>query len=129
MNALSTRRGAILGLGLGVALIAVTALSVSPRANAEDSGLRRGSVARATQPAAMPTNDDYRFRPVMLFGSSGGTPCPEDVTGSGDVGFDDVLALLSAWGPCSGCAEDVDGSGDVAFSDLIQVLAAWGDCP
>lgn len=26
--------------------------------------------------------------------------CPEDLDNSGDVGFPDLLAVLSAWGPC-----------------------------
>jgi len=129
MHALNARQGTILGVGLGVALFATAALSMSPRAPAEASGLRRGEVARAGQAGAMPTNDDFRFRPVMQFASTGGAPCPEDVDGSGDVGFDDVLALLSAWGPCSGCVEDLDGSGEVGFDDLLQTLSAWGPCP
>ncbi len=28
------------------------------------------------------------------------TPCPADVTGDGDVGINDFLDLLAAWGPC-----------------------------
>ena len=128
MHALKTPRVAILGLGLGIATIAVAALSMSPRAHAEDAGLRRGTVARTAQTGAMPKNDDYRFRPVVMFGSSGGVPCPEDIDGSGDVSFGDILALLTAWGPCDGCAEDIDGSGDVAFGDIIQLLSAWGPC-
>lgn len=58
--------------------------------------------------------------------------CPADVDGSGSVGFDDVIAVLAAWGVCPDgdpCDADVDDSGDVAFGDLIAVLAAFGDCP
>jgi hypothetical protein len=58
--------------------------------------------------------------------------CPADLDGSGDVGFADLIAILSAWGPCPGvpgdCPEDIDGSGDVGLTDLIQLLAAWGPC-
>jgi hypothetical protein len=55
--------------------------------------------------------------------------CPEDLDGSGDVGFNDLVAVLAAWGPCEGaCPEDIDGSGDVGFNDLVAVLAAWGAC-
>ncbi|MBT8486351.1 MAG: VCBS repeat-containing protein, partial [Phycisphaerae bacterium] len=44
----------------------------------------------------------------------GTEPCPADLDGSGDVGFADLLSVLSAWGPCTGtCAQDLDGSGDV----------------
>ncbi|MBT8486670.1 MAG: LamG domain-containing protein, partial [Phycisphaerae bacterium] len=56
-------------------------------------------------------------------------PCPSDVDGSGDVGFTDLLAILSNWGPCAGCGEDLDGSGDVGFTDLLAVLSDWGGCP
>lgn len=55
-------------------------------------------------------------------------PCVEDLDGNGSVGFGDVLALLTAWGPCKGCPEDLDEDGDVGFSDLLMVLGAWGDC-
>jgi hypothetical protein len=54
--------------------------------------------------------------------------CPVDLDGSGDVGFPELLAVLSLWGPCAGCAEDFDASGDVGFSDLLVVLANWGAC-
>lgn len=128
MQCFTIRRGALLGLGLGAATIAVAAFSMSPRAHAEDSGIRRGSVARTTQSGPMPKNDDFRFRPVVMFGNSGGVPCPEDIDGSGEVSFEDILAILTAWGTCDGCPEDLDGSGEVAFGDLVQLLAAWGPC-
>jgi len=49
----------------------------------------------------------------------------EDLDGSGDVGFGDLLILLGAWGPCPACPADLDGDGTVGFSDLLQLLAAW----
>jgi hypothetical protein len=54
--------------------------------------------------------------------------CPADLDGSGDVGFADLLALLSAWGPCAGCDEDLDGDDQVGFADLLIVLSSWGPC-
>ncbi len=52
---------------------------------------------------------------------------PADIDGSGDVGFSDVLAILSAWGVCVDdcCPGDVDRSGDVGFADVLAVLANW----
>ena len=47
----------------------------------------------------------------------------------GKVGFSDLTALLSQWGPCPGCAADVDGDGEVGFSDLTALLSQWGPCP
>jgi len=54
--------------------------------------------------------------------------CPTDVTGDVLIGVDDVLAIVSNWGPCAGCPEDVDASGDVGTDDLLTTIAAWGWC-
>jgi hypothetical protein len=55
-------------------------------------------------------------------------PCAADVDGSGDVGFPDLLAILSAW-DCTTCdAEDINGDGTVGFGDLLIVLSTWGPC-
>jgi hypothetical protein len=54
--------------------------------------------------------------------------CPADVDGDGEVGFQDLLLVLAAWGPCPGCPEDVDGDGEVGFPDLLILLADWGPC-
>ena len=55
--------------------------------------------------------------------------CFGDIDGSGDVGFADILRVVSGWGPCAGCPEDLDGSGAVGFSDILAILTAWGSCP
>jgi len=55
-------------------------------------------------------------------------PCP-DTDGDGNVGFSDLLAVLSSWGPCPGCPADVNGDGNVDFTDLVTILANWGPCP
>lgn len=54
-----------------------------------------------------------------------------DVNGDGAVGFDDLLLLLSFWGPCDEpcpptCSGDIDGNCQVGFEDLIYVLTNWG---
>ncbi len=43
-------------------------------------------------------------------------PCPFDLDGSGDVGINDLLDLLAAWGDPYG------------INDLLDLLAAWGPC-
>ncbi len=53
--------------------------------------------------------------------------CSADLDGSGDVGFDDLLRVLDAWGNKGG-PEDLDGSGTVDFEDLLIVLNSWGPC-
>ena len=58
-----------------------------------------------------------------------GRSCPADLDGSGDVGFSDLLGIITAWGPCGvSCSEDLDGDDIVGFSDLLLVLSAWGPC-
>ena len=54
--------------------------------------------------------------------------CREDLDGDGQVGFGDLLLVLSAWGPCRCCPEDLDQSGAVGFGNLLEVLSAWGPC-
>ncbi|MFK7960333.1 MAG: FG-GAP-like repeat-containing protein [Phycisphaerales bacterium] len=58
-----------------------------------------------------------------------GTPCATDLDGNGDTDFGDVLAVLSAWGPCTDCAADFNQSGAVDFGDLLTILSAYGPCP
>ena len=57
-----------------------------------------------------------------------GTDCAADVNGDGMVSTDDILAVLSQWGPCSGCTADIDGDGDVGVNDILAILAAFGPC-
>ena len=56
------------------------------------------------------------------------TVCNEDVDGDGEVGFLDLIAVLTDWGSCPGCSADTDGNGSVDNGDLIRVLASWGGC-
>ena len=57
-------------------------------------------------------------------------PVPGDATGDGFVDFDDLLSVLSSWGPCPGggalCPADFDLDGNVGFTDLVTVLSNWG---
>jgi hypothetical protein len=59
-----------------------------------------------------------------------GAVCDADLDDSDDIGFGDLLIVLSSWGDCppppAECPADLDGSGEVGFTDLLEVLAAWG---
>jgi hydroxyacylglutathione hydrolase len=57
---------------------------------------------------------------------------PPTPGGGGDdqVNVDDLLAVINAWGPCTGCAADIApptiGDGQVNVDDLLAVINAWG---
>ncbi len=53
---------------------------------------------------------------------------PGDANGDGMVNADDILAVISAWGPCppGDCPADVNGDGAVNTDDLLLVIANWG---
>jgi hypothetical protein len=65
--------------------------------------------------------------------------CVPDVAphpGDGEVNIDDLLAVISAWGPCaqfSVCPPDVapapSGNNIVDIDDLLAVISGWGPCP
>jgi hypothetical protein len=54
---------------------------------------------------------------------------PGDVDGDGEVGIDDFLALLGAWGacpdPCPPCAADFNGDCEVGIDDFLVLLGNW----
>ena len=55
--------------------------------------------------------------------------CIADVVPNGEVGFPDLVTLLSAWGTCEPpCPSDIIADGDVGFSDLLYLLSNWGKC-
>ncbi len=56
-------------------------------------------------------------------------PCVGDLDYDGNVGINDFLLLLAAWGPNPGHPADVDGDDAVGINDLLALLAAWGPCP
>jgi hypothetical protein len=53
-------------------------------------------------------------------------PCPEDLSGDGNVDGADIGLLLAAWGQ-SGNA-DLNNDGNVNGADIGLLLAAWGKC-
>jgi hypothetical protein len=51
---------------------------------------------------------------------------PGDVSLDGHVGVDDLLMIVSHWGPCDGCMEDIDVSHAVDTKDLLLLIQNWG---
>ena len=55
--------------------------------------------------------------------------CPWDLDGSGSVGINDFLSVLTAWGTNPGGPPDFDGDGTVGITDFLALLQHWGTCP
>ncbi len=54
-----------------------------------------------------------------------------DLDGDCQVGINDFLMLLAAWGPCPNpcppsCVGDLDGDCNVGIVDFLLLLANWG---
>lgn len=52
-----------------------------------------------------------------------------DLDNDGIIGFNDLLGVLEAWGPCDDpdfCPADFDQSNTVNFDDLLFLLSSWG---
>ena len=68
---------------------------------------------------------DPAQRPLLTIEYTTPVACPADLDGDGEVGINDFLMLLAAWGTPAG---DVDGDGDTGIGDFLDLLAAWGPC-
>jgi hypothetical protein len=56
--------------------------------------------------------------------------CPADFDGNGTVDVQDLIAVITGWGPCDPPDPCPDANGDdvVDVQDLIAVITAWGPC-
>ena len=69
--------------------------------------------------------DDFRVDTLACSAS-----CIWDISGfDGEVGINDFLDLLAAWGPNPGHPADFDGDDIVGINDFLELLANWGPCP
>jgi hypothetical protein len=75
--------------------------------------LNSGSVIEAAVDAVSITKPDC------------GDPCPGDLDGSGDVGADDLLQVIGAWGTPGG---DANGDGTTDANDILLLISSWGPC-
>jgi hypothetical protein len=55
-------------------------------------------------------------------------PCPGDLDGDGQVGTNEILAVLDAWGDCQGCPADMTDDGVVNVNDLLFIVGVFGPC-
>jgi hypothetical protein len=67
------------------------------------------------------------FGAVQVYLGDVNPTVPGDINGDGVVNITDLLAVIAAWGSCSGlCPADVTGDGEVNISDLLMVISNWG---
>ena len=84
-------------------------------------------------PADASGNISYFCEPHCAMGMTGVITvvgpgdCPGDLDGDGEVGVDDLLAVLAAYQTNAG--GDCDGDGDTDVDDLLLLIGAWGACP
>src|SRR5258705_7721289 len=66
-----------------------------------------------------------------------GPSCPADIAppgGNGTVNVDDLLAVITSWGPCPApcpayCNADINHNCAGNVDDLLAVITGWGACP
>jgi len=83
------------------------------------------------------TPQDFPF----IVRGAGGAPCPANIVNTGTsvnkVDVDDLLAVISQWGPCpappAACPANIVNTGTSAnrvdVDDLLAVISGWGPCP
>ncbi len=55
--------------------------------------------------------------------------CIADIVENGTIGFDDLVAVTSTWGPCgAACPGDFISDGTVGLQELLYILSSWGPC-
>ena len=114
-NTLQIGLTAVLGLGLGTALVV-----------ADNKGDRRDS--GATGLSAPPTDDFRSSGRRMMQQGTGPASCPGDLNDDGVVDGIDLAILLGAWATVD-CAYNLAGSScEIDGADLTVLLANWGDC-
>jgi hypothetical protein len=83
-------------------------------------------------PQWAPTVDETIDFDTVIISTFPVGPCRADVGGDGLVDVQDLLMLVTSWGPCppgpSYCAADQDGNGVVDVVDLVLLLQSWGPC-
>ncbi|MCI0676336.1 MAG: hypothetical protein L0Y42_11250, partial [Phycisphaerales bacterium] len=55
--------------------------------------------------------------------------CEGDFNFDRVVNVDDLLALITAWGPCDVCVTDTNDDRIIDVDDLLGVISNWGQCP
>ncbi len=94
---------------------------------ASQSALTQGLAVAATAPLAVATDPGMDW--ALVYDLDELPPrCASDVVCDGATDMQDLIALLSDWGPCPGCLTDLNLDGQVDVLDLLALLASFGPC-
>ncbi|MCI0364633.1 MAG: dockerin type I domain-containing protein, partial [Phycisphaerales bacterium] len=115
-----------------IALDPVSGRMYEPRDGGPNSVLIRADIADESDPFCVVCGAEGRIAHAALLMSKA-PPIPGDLNGDGVVNVLDLLAVISAWGPCppppGSCAADISppgGDGTVNILDLLAVISNWG---
>jgi hypothetical protein len=91
-----------------------TSADLAPLASLQDSSYSDTAMSAMSRPAPAPE-----------------APCPWDCQAvpNGDVGIEDFLLLLGAWGTIGTSCDFGNGPVGVGIEDFLNLLANWGPCP
>jgi hypothetical protein len=75
-------------------------------------------------------SDQFLVPPLLTVRSNTSITCVGDTDFNDVVNVDDMLMVLSQFGPCpGGCSGDFNNDGAVTIDDLLTLIGAWGPCP
>jgi hypothetical protein len=75
-------------------------------------------------------SDQFLVPPLLTVRANTSITCVGDTDFNDVVNVDDMLMVLSQFGPCpNGCSGDFNDDGAVTIDDLLALIGAWGPCP
>ncbi len=88
-------------------------------------------VVRQANGLPLPASAEHvsNFHCLQATGDFCHSDCRSDIDRNRSVDVNDLLFVISSWGPCPGCLQDTDNSGVVNVNDLLRVVSEWGACP
>ena len=87
-------------------------------------------VVRQDNGLPLPASADHlrQFLCLQATGDFCDNVCRGDIDINRVVNIDDLLHVISAWGPCIDCLQDTNDNGVVNIDDLLRVISEWGNC-
>jgi T5SS/PEP-CTERM-associated repeat protein len=112
---------------LNGSLLVTLASGYTPPGGTTVTVVSAASVTGTFLPATLPAGATITYSPTAVTLTFDGEPGLEgDVNGDGVVDVQDLIEVITGWGPCKGdCAADLNGDGIVDVQDLVTVILNW----